>query len=265
MQIANYHSRYSMNRVDIQIDENAVKSIKKAWEYYAEEDNVVTDTKGNELPNIDERRLKAIEEIKQILEQFIDNSINIHEFKTSLDSYNKRNNLWGFTSIKGQMFFNQLTKNNEERIDELTTLLKRTIKEPSDLTDALTKIEDLEKFVLVKFNSADDKRKVANPKSIGYFLSYFWQIHNWEKWPIMYTSQINSFKELEIWDNFDSQSDEYEYFYFLNEEVKDILQEYTESKVSNWEVEHAFWNYNGNPYEESKSDSKKKNYCSRGQ
>ena len=33
----------------------------------------------------------------------------------------------------------------------------------------------------------------------------------------------------------------------LNEEIKKILSEYTDVKKSNWEAEHAFWNFKGNP------------------
>jgi hypothetical protein len=46
------------------------------------------------------------------------------------------------------------------------------------------------------FENAPDKRKVPNPGSTCYFLSYFWQIANKNKWPIFYTSLTQSFADL---------------------------------------------------------------------
>ena len=92
------------------IDKYKVNKIEAIWDNYIKTEKRVLDTKGNELPNIDESRLQAIVELKSIVEQFQIGAINIFEFKTNIDSFNKRNNLWGFTATKGQMFFNQLVK-----------------------------------------------------------------------------------------------------------------------------------------------------------
>ena len=215
---------------------------------------MVPDMKGNLVNDFDVKRLKCIEEIKIIISSFLNGKINLYEFKTSLDSYNKRNNLWGFTAIKGQMFFNQLTKTNEQNIDKLSAILKQTITEPKDLKEALTKIETLEKFARNIFDKEKDKRKGPNPASVGYFLSYFWQIHNNENWPIVYTSLTTAFTEIGIWKEHHTQKDEYEFFYNLNEEVKNVLKSHTKRTVSNWEVEYSFWNFTGKPVVVNKKD-----------
>ena len=229
------------------ISENVKKQIEAIWDNYISANKTVLDTKGNVINNIDESRIKAIEEIKLIVSNFLKGNINVYEFKTTLDSYNKRNNLWGFTATKGQMFFNQLTKNNEQSIDKLTALLKEVIAEPKDLKDALNKIESLEKFCSIIFTKAKDKRKAPNPGSVGYFLSYFWQVHNYQKWPVVYTSLTNAFKELNIWSEHQTQKEDYEYFYNLNEEIKAILKTHTKRDISNWDAEHSFWNFTGKP------------------
>jgi len=124
------------------INEIIQKQIITIWNNnYPKSNKLSLGTKGNVIDNIDVERLKAIEEIKAILFSFLNGNMNIYEFKTSIDSYNKRNNLWGFTATKGQMFFNQLTTSNEQSIDKLTSLLNETISEPNDLKDALNKIE----------------------------------------------------------------------------------------------------------------------------
>jgi hypothetical protein len=229
------------------IKEDKRKQIKEIWDNYIASNQIVLDTKGNVLDAIDSKRLDAIKNIKSIINGFQKNELNIFEFKSSLDSYNKRNNLWGFTTTKGQMFFNQLVKVNENSIDNLTILLKNVINEPTDIFDALEKIEKLEKFTEKTFRSAVDKRKAPNPGSVGYFLSYFWQVHNYAKWPILYTSLQNAFVEIGIWDSLPTQRESYSFFFNLNEEIKAVLSEHTKKNINNWEAEHAFWNFKGNP------------------
>jgi hypothetical protein len=229
------------------INESKKNNIKTIWDKYVQANKTVLDTKGNVINNIDETRIKAIVELKIIINSFLNNELSILDFRTAIDSYNKRNNLWGFTATKGQMFFNQLTKYNEQGIEHLATILKAAISEPSNLNDALAKIESLELFANNIFSKSKDKRKAPNPGSAGYFLSYFWQIHNHQKWPILYTSLVTAFKELDIWQEQASQKAAYEFFYNLNEEVKNVLKSHCKREITNWDAEHAFWNFTGNP------------------
>lgn len=224
-----------------------INEINAIWDNYIKTDKQILDTKGKELPNIDELRTEAIFHIKKIVLQFERNENNIFEFKTNIDSFNKRNNFWGFTATKGQMFFNQLVKNSDTKIEELTDLVKKCISVPKNIEDALEKIDELENYCSAIFLKAKDKRKAPNPGSVGYFLSYFWQIQDCENWPILYTSLINSFTELGIWETKPTQKDTYLFFYQLNEEIKKILSQHSKNQVTNWEAEHAFWNFKGNP------------------
>jgi hypothetical protein len=233
----------------IAITEKIKEQIIMIWDKYASSNKNVLDTKGKTIENIDDTRAKAIEEIKKIINSFFEGQTNLYEFKSSLDSYNKRNNLWGFTATKGQMFFNLLTRSNENNIDEFSSLLKKCISQPKDLVDALIKIEDLETVTRNLQEKIKDKRKVANPSSTGYFLSYFWQIHDRASWPIMYTSLINSFRDLGLWEDRPTQKEDYETFFNLNEEIKKVIRQHSKKEISNWDVEHAFWNYSGNPHQ----------------
>ena len=224
------------------INDNIKKQIISIWQNYVSDRNEIRDTKGNLILNIDERRQNAIFIVTSLIYEFIGGSLDIQEFKTELDSYNKQNNLWGFTAVKGQMFFNQMVKTAEDP-NKLAELLKELIQEPKDLNDALDKISLLENYCKSIFLQAKDKRKAPNPKSVGYFLSYFWQIHDHDRWPIKYSSIVVTFAELGIYNDSGSQKEDYEEFYNLNEEVKGILKEYTKSQISNWDVEHCFWNH----------------------
>lgn len=241
----------------IQVDK--IKQIHIIWDDYIKTNRTVLDAKGNVLVNIDDARRLAIVELKKFIEDFQNGNSNIYEFKTNVDSYNKRNNLWGFTATKGQMFFNQLVKNNEANIEGLTKLLKQSIIIPKSLDEALVKIGNLEKHCQTIFNNAKDKRKVPNPGSVSYFLSYFWQIQDESKYPILYTSLINAYIELGLWKETENQVEAYRYFYALNEEIKDVLKAYTGKEKSNWDAEHAFWNFKGNPNKPISTPTKKEN------
>lgn len=229
------------------IPEKIKSQIKTIWKNYIDSNRMVLDTKGNPFPDIDSSRLKAIENIKVVISKFLNNQTDIYEFKTTIDSSNKRNNLWGFTATKGQMFFNQLVKNSEPDLKIISKLLRECISLPRSLDDALSKIAKLESYCQEKFEKANDKRKVANPGSVGYFLSYFWQIQDYINWPIFYTSLIKTFIELGIWETKPDQKTAYSDFYNLNNEIKQLLEKYHGKKINNWDAEHAFWNFKGNP------------------
>ena len=69
--------------------------------------------------------------------------MQLEEFKTVLDGINKRNRLWGFQGINGQMFFNILTKNSiaGNHLEEFDELLKISLPVPSS-SDAAKPIID---------------------------------------------------------------------------------------------------------------------------
>lgn len=227
------------------VPQNIQLQIIAIWDKYIAENKKVLDTRGNEIQDINTRRSECIVVLKGILSRFLSVESEVSEFKTEVDSYNKQNNLWGFTAVKGQMFFNMMLKNcdDENEVIKISSLLRDCIEEPKDISNALNKISALEKYLRIKYQSALDKRKVANPSSVCYFLSYFWQIQNYEKWPVMYSSLIASFSQIGLWEESETQKDNYEKFYVLNDEIKEIFNNYSGKVISNWDVEHAFWNF----------------------
>jgi hypothetical protein len=229
------------------LDEEAKKQIAEIWRNHVASNSTGFDKEGVLINNIDDSRLYAIEVVKIIIHNFMKGDFNIHDFKTSLDSYNKHNNLWGFTAKLGQMYFNQLIQANESNIEKLTTLLKDAITEPKNLKDALSKIESLEKLTTAIYNKSRDKHNAPYPGAVGFFLSYFWQIHNHQKWPILYNSLINSYVEMGIWKEHRTQKETYEFYYNLTGDLKDLVKTTTGTEVSNWDIEHAFWNYKNKP------------------
>jgi hypothetical protein len=221
------------------------KKIKSIWDKYVSSNKKVQDTKGNDMGDIDKDRVVISIPLNEYIDDFLNSKIDLGTFKTNVDSLNKQNNLWGFTSIKGQMFFNLLLKTCHTEKDEeaLSKLIKTCIKAPKDLEDAKEKIGLLYKHCKELFDNAPDKRRVPNPGSITYFLSYFWQLQDSAEWPIMYSSMIVSFSEIGIWSGLPTPMEDYEEFYRLNEEIKQILSDHTTREISNWDAEHCFWNF----------------------
>lgn len=216
-------------------------TVLSIWESYEKTGKKVKDTKGNEFADIDRSRLRAIEDIKVIIQHFTSGKISIYEFKTTLDSYNKQNNYWGFTAAKGQMFFNLLVRSSEDNIDSFAEMLKELISIPISLKSALEKIQKLSNYASSFLANASDKRKVANPKSAAYFLSYFWQIYDPNTWPIMYSSMITAFEKIELWNDTGNAADNYKQFHGYNEEAKNIISTHIKRRISNWDLEHALW------------------------
>lgn len=230
------------------------------WESYEKTGKKIKDTKGNEFEDIDRNRLRAIEDIKEIIQQFTSGKTNIYEFKTTLDSYNKQNNYWGFTAAKGQMFFNLLARSSEDNIESFTEMLKELISIPTSLKSALEKIQKLSNYASSYLVNASDKRKVANPKSSAYFLSYFWQIHDPGNWPIMYSSMISAFEKIELWNDTGNAADNYKQFYAYNEEAKELISNHLNRKITNWDLEHSLWAFAGTTSVNSKTPKTKKSY-----
>lgn len=217
--------------------------ILEAWHEHAGAIRAATGESGPFLNTIDMGRQNAIEVLKIIIHNFIKGDFDINDFKLALDSYNRHNNLWGFTAKLGQMYFNQLIKANEGHLPKLSSMLRELITEPKNLKDALGRIDTLETFTNSIYSKAKDKHSAPYPGAAGYFLSYFWQIANYQKWPILYNTLVNAFRELEVWEEQKTQKETYSFYYTVYNNIRRIIEESENRKVGYWEIEHAFWNY----------------------
>ncbi len=241
------------------IKEQHKKKIIAIWDEYIADNKKVQDLKGRDMGDIDKDRTEASVTLTGYISEYLKGKIDIGTFKTNVDSFNKQNNLWGFTSIKGQMFFNLLLKtcHTETEEQKLSKIIKKCISEPSDVQNAKDKIDLLYRHCKDLYDKAPDKRKVPNPGSITYFLSYFWQIQNASKWPIMYSSMIVSFTDIGFWKSEITPMEDFEKFYNLNAEIKQLLSDHTKKEISNWDAEHSFWNFRSVTAYPKKSKKKK--------
>lgn len=187
-------------------------------------------------------RKDVAKDVASLIKDFLEGRIELDLFKTRVDGINKKSLLWGFRGIKGQMFFNQLCNAARDKVI-LAKKLREAISLPLDVKQAMKKMEEFIDFVHnVSFS---DKKRAPNEKSVPYFLSYFWQIQNPDKFPIYYTSLEQVFTELDFMpSDIEILSDKYHFFYELNNELRELFAKETGSGFSYWDVEHVFWYYN---------------------
>jgi len=209
--------------------EGGVKFINASQEYTQEE--------------LDKRRKDVIPEVADWLKRFREGQVPLEEFKTAVDGINKRNRLWGFRAINGQMFFNVMTKNSlaGKLQTEFTALLQQTLPLPESPEAASKSIRTFVEFARSLATYSSDPRGAPKVGSIPYFLSYFWQIQNPDCWPIYYTSMVNELSDLDIWSPSGDVAQDYADFYALNYQMVETITAHAGKPVHLWEIEHAFW------------------------
>src|SRR5262245_9955807 len=96
---------------------------------------------------LDQNRVKVIEnDLKPLLANYIAGIIPLAEFKSKVDGINKRNELWGFKGIKGQMFFNMVV-NVADNAEECDQELKSALPVPPNEQIASSRIKTFLSYV----------------------------------------------------------------------------------------------------------------------
>ena len=208
----------------------------------------------------DQKRRELIKKsLQPLLAGYLAGSIPLAEFKSQIDSLNKANSLWGFRGFKGQMFFNILTNvaasfgdaNEAASLNEYNAELKAALAIPPNEEMAKSRIRNFTSYVNrlgEQFVSAGGTRSGC-PKvgSIPFFLSYFWQIQNLDKWPVYYTNSVNTMSDLNLWQPSEDAAENYVVFKQVHEELGHIFTKGSGKTFGFYEVEHVFWFKGGNP------------------
>ena len=194
---------------------------------------------------LDGKRVEVIENtLKPLLAGYLAGSITAMDFKRQVDGVNKQNPLWGFAGIKGQMFFNMLMKTAEDA-SEFDTLLKSTIREPDSEEEAATLLRNFKSYVTrigQQFvDAGGDLRSRPKPSSIPFFVSYFWQTHRRDIWPIYYTSTVQIIEGMNLWEATGEIGDDYLTYKRLHETLIEIFSAAASKPFNLCDVEHVFW------------------------
>ena len=207
--------------------------------------------------DLDDRRILIIKRVKPLINEYLSNQLTVGEFKTKIDSISKTKkgkreevgDLWGFKGIKGMMFFNLLHTACELHTINLDDLLKPAISLPSNRDEALSQMKTFYEIVSDIQGKYDDRRKAPNPRSVPYFLTYFWQIQDADTWPIQYTSMERAFEILDVWTTSDDIIGDYDLFLDLMIELKQLFSTNSKQLFNLWKVEHVFWRFYNNQTE----------------
>lgn len=198
---------------------------------------------------LDANRVAVIQaQLQPLLSNFLNGQISVQDFKSSVDSINKKNELWGFKGIKGQMFFNMVV-NVADDIDECKQELISALSVPDNEVLASSRIKTFASYVKrlgeVWVNAGNTKYGTPKIGSIPFFLSYFWQIQNREVWPAFYTTSVQAMSDLNIWLPTDDIAADYVSFKQIHEELAVLFSTASGTPFDLYRVEHVFW-YKGN-------------------
>jgi hypothetical protein len=236
------------------------EQVRRALELLNEYLNAPADSEGvtprARMEQVDRERISLIDgTLAPLLTSYLSGGTELDEFKTKVDGINKRNELWGFKGIKGQMFFNMVV-NVAETKEECDAELKAAIVEPTNDEMAKSRIRTFASYVkrlgdrLVDLGGS----KHARPKvgSVPFFLSYFWQIQNRSMWPVYYTNTVQTLVDSNLWAPKDELADDYIDYKSLHMELAELFSRETGRPMSLYDVEHVFWVKGGNPYGKAK-------------
>ncbi len=200
----------------------------------------------------DERRAEIIENVMHpLLTDYIDGAVSLADFKSKVDSINKRNPYWGFKGIKGQMFFNMVVNVAGDE-EELEQELKTAIAAPSSERLAASHIRNFVSYVrrlgddfVASGGSPHGRPKIS---SVPFFLSYFWQIQDPNTWPVYFTNSVQVMGDLNLWQPSGEFAADYVAFKQIHEELAKAFSKESDRTFAPYEVEHVFWFKGGNPF-----------------
>lgn len=200
----------------------------------------------------DRRRVELIEkELRPLLTRYLAGDVALTEFKQRIDGLNKRHEYWGFKGIKGQMFFNMVVNVADDEA-ECDQELKAALAVPANEEIASSRLRTFASYVkrlgeqvLESGGSKSERPKIG---SVPFFVSYFWQIHVPEVWPVFYTNSVNVMEDLNLWQPTGDPGTDYLNYKHIHEELARAFTEASKRKFGLYEVEHVFWFKGGNPF-----------------
>lgn len=198
-----------------------------------------------EEANLDKNRSELIDKrLAPAVQAFLTGSMSLAEFKPEIDSINKQNALWGFSGIKGQMFFN-LLYNACIDVAELTAELSAAIVTPDSEDMAKSRMRNFASYVR-RIGDAyveGGGSKHARPKlsSIPFFLSYFWQIQSPQRWPVYFTNSVQVLTDLNLYQQNEDLAEAYIEYTRLHVELQSVFSCAANRPFTLYDVEHVWW------------------------
>lgn len=179
-----------------------------------------------------------------LLQQYLADKVPLAKFKLDVDSTNKRHRLWGFSGIKGQMFFNMLLKASADEAD-CDQELKAAFQLPGSDEMAKSRMRNFLSYVkrIGSELAEHGGSAYACPKvsSVPFFVSYFWQLQDPEQWPVYYTNSVEILQKLNLWEPDEDFAKSYIEFKQIHDELRELFSEAGARRFSFYDIEHVFW------------------------
>lgn len=180
----------------------------------------------------DELREGAVPSYRQALDSFLDGTSDVPTFRGLIDSLSKTHAWWGFRGT-GQMFFNQLVKTGEP--SDLAVGLRAALTAPNTAVDAEAKLEAFLACVDRARGRAATAGAAPGRGRINFFVSFFWELLDRERWPIFYPNSRNILEQQDLLDTSLPQPPLYTAYNAVIQELKERLE------ATTWGVEHLLW------------------------
>lgn len=136
----------------------------------------------------DERRHEVLPQIRELVEQFVDGSVSLDDFRATFDSKTRNEwDLFGLKGLSGAMFLNKVAKHLSAQ-GHVALELRTALDAPADEADARDKLVGLMAFLSEQIEAGVATAADLQPNRAPFFVSACWHTHAPEKWPIVYQS-----------------------------------------------------------------------------
>lgn len=219
----------------------------EAWQAFADAGFTYVSDNGERRSRTEVRddRHEQLAIRQELLNDFLEGQADLKTFKRRMNEECASNKLWGFSGFSGMMFFNMLESASEvDEETEFSTILREALAPPDDYDTARSRLQDLVEYVKQLRSALGENQSAPAVGHIPYFVSYFWQLHDPDTYPIYYTSMREALADLDIWTPSGDHPSDYVEFWKLNEEIRDFLQSRYGQEINLWDIERLclFWN-----------------------
>ncbi len=225
-------------------EEQSQRAVEAMQEYFNAPAGPDGKTRTQHYLEFDASRANVIDnQLRPLLSEYLAGKVALAEFKSSVDSINKRHAYWGFRGFKGQMFFNVAVNvaGNQSQFD---AELKAALTCPANDDVARGRIKAFASYVrrLGEEHGEAGGSKQGRPSvsSVPFFVSYFWHVHERNVWPIYYTNSVDVMTDLNLWQPSGDLSEDYIKFKHIHEELMKLFSLTGGRQFGLYDVEHVF-------------------------
>jgi len=178
-----------------------------------------------------ENRKKAQPEMLNLLRDYLAGSINLESFRAAFDRKTKTDWIaFGFKSMSGGMFLNQLVKNLPDQAS-LDSQLKNALSVPQLSEQAKIKMKTFIAYLEELLDSKAIPRNRCNPARVPFFFSAWWHLQSPEDWPVFYPKSRQALQSEELYVPVEDDADSYFLF-------RDVYKELARGlSLASWQLE----------------------------